>query len=98
MAKLPDRFKTRKTIELKRGECKYTVPWAMYQGPDGEMYLRGDFSLSRDESGGTATMSVTKTMIKGEIEVDISRCRHYTWEDEDRAVSEGDLRIDTLIY
>jgi hypothetical protein len=75
-AVLPDSLERNTLSDLIIGETVYTVPWAMYAGQDGRLWLNGNYSIHHS-SGGTAQMAVTKT--KDGYTVDISQCKDERW-------------------
>lgn len=91
MPKLPKKVIEKRIVDMQDGEKCYAVPWALFVGPDEEVYLQGNFSVS-DSAGGTAQMLIQKTADC--ILVNLSKCTPRSWNVQ--PVKEGDIYVDVL--
>lgn len=51
MAILPENMEQETIFKMVVGETGWIVPWALHVSPDGEMWIRGDYSIVHQEHG-----------------------------------------------
>lgn len=95
MATLPKHLYQQKDLQdLDYGQKGFTVPWAMFAGPDGELYLSNDSPMD-DVPGGTVTMLVENAL--DGLVVDVTRCDHKWLRQPNRDIDNA-TKIAELIY
>jgi hypothetical protein len=90
MARLPEHLYEDTIANIVNGSG-YTVPWAIFTGEDGELYINGGYSITKEPGGATGTMFVT--IDKDGITVDITRCGDHKWSPDAPCYVGGDNRI-----